>query len=90
MKLAIQEGGPIYCGIKIYGDFFSIGSRIYSVDTRYSYQGYHAVAVTGWGESETGTKYWHAINSWGKSWGFGEGGRATRATAGSPCERLPA
>ena len=30
----------------------------------------HSVIITGWGETEDGTKYWVVRNSWGPRWGL--------------------
>ena len=67
MMNQIQTQGPVETTFKVYRDFYSYRSGIYSYASG-SYLGGHAVKVIGWG-STNGVNYWIAQNSWGTSWG---------------------
>jgi len=34
-------------------------------------QGHHAIKIVGWGQTQSGEKYWHVANSWGAGWNGG-------------------
>ena len=40
--------------------------------------GYHAIAIIGWGVESDGTKYWIIRNSWGPEWGQNGYGKILR------------
>lgn len=85
MQMAIMNDGPIVTGLNIYTDFlyypqitqvyytqssFTVGGR--TIQTKY--EGGHAVAVVGWGETVDGNgqplPYWICQNQWGTGFGF--------------------
>lgn len=85
MQMAIMNDGPIVAGLNIYTDFlyypqitqvyytqssFMVGGK--TIQTKY--EGAHAVAIVGWGETVDGNgqplPYWICQNSWGQSFGF--------------------
>lgn len=76
MKKELYEGGPFYCAMAVYDDFFSYsGLKPYKPGKNATLIGGHAIEVIGYCEpgedprekfSETG--YWICKNSWGKDW----------------------
>jgi len=85
MQMAIMNDGPIVTGLNIYTDFLYYPqiSEVYSTVSSFvigsttvqtKYEGAHAVAVVGWGETVDGNgqplPYWICQNSWGKGFGF--------------------
>jgi cathepsin B len=60
--------GPIETSFKVYQDFFSYKSGVYSHITG-DLQGKHAVKFVGWGLTEDRLHYWIVANSWGEDWG---------------------
>jgi cathepsin B len=68
MQTEIINNGPIQVGFDVYNDFFSYSSGVYSHTTG-DKAGGHSVYLIGWGVEADGTKYWTAVNSWGKYWG---------------------
>lgn len=67
MKKELFEKGPFVAIFKVYDDFFTYSSGIYSHITG-RYVGNHAVKIVGYG-TENGTDYWIVANSWGTEWG---------------------
>lgn len=63
------EKGPIITGFRVYQDFMSYKSGIYT-HVSGGFLGGHAVKVIGWGTDPSGIDYWIAVNSWGKEWGM--------------------
>ncbi len=67
IKQAIMDYGPVAVGMIVYEDFPAYSEGIYSHTTE-EIEGYHSVALVGFGE-ENGVKYWIAKNSWAYWWG---------------------
>lgn len=68
MRVAIAEGGPIFVGFQVYEDFMTYSGGVYSHASGGAAGG-HAVTIIGWGETDSGLKYWICQNSWGSHWG---------------------
>ncbi|CAE8654014.1 unnamed protein product [Polarella glacialis] len=68
---AMQEelfcNGPFSVAFKVYDNFFSLSTGIYTA-TGGDVAGGHAANLIGYGTSG-GTDYWELMNSWGSSWG---------------------
>jgi hypothetical protein len=65
LKTALVTDGPLVVGMKIYGDFLTYTSGVYS----YAYgalQYYHALLLVGYVDSG---QYFIVKNSWGSGWG---------------------
>lgn len=67
IKQKVAEGKALYVSFKVYNNFFSYSSGIYSQISG-DYKGGHAVVAVGYG-THSGTKYWALQNSWGANWG---------------------
>jgi len=65
----IMANGPIEVAFTVYRDFLTYKSGVYET-TSYDSLGGHAVKMTGWGETDDGTKYWVIHNSWNEQWGM--------------------
>jgi cathepsin C len=77
MMLEIQNNGPIVVGIEAPPLLFAYKSGVFDhrglknykmTSTRFE-PANHAVLCSGWGETESGQKYWIIKNSWGPNWG---------------------
>ncbi|CAO1329683.1 unnamed protein product [Diamesa hyperborea] len=70
----IYHHGPVQATMRVYHDFFTYQTGVYS-HTRFGTDqrsGFHSVRLIGWGQEDNGyknVKYWIAANSWGKWWG---------------------
>ena len=64
IKEAISQG-PVTSSMKIYEDFDAYSSGIYE-HTSGVFDGWHAVHLIGWDDTE---QYWIAKNSWSEYWG---------------------
>jgi C1A family cysteine protease len=65
LKAAIYANGPLVTTMAVYSDFYSYSSGVYS----YSFgplEGYHAVVLVGWDDSQ---QCFIVKNSWGTWWG---------------------
>jgi cathepsin C len=77
MMLEIQNNGPIVVGIECPSLLFAFQSGVFDHRGLNNYKesstrfepANHAVLVSGWGETESGQKYWLMKNSWGADWG---------------------
>jgi cathepsin C len=77
MMLEIQNNGPIVVGIEAPPTLFSYKSGVFDHRGLKNYKmtstqfepANHAVLCAGWGETESGEKYWLIKNSWGPTWG---------------------
>ncbi|XP_076766846.1 putative peptidase C1-like protein F26E4.3 [Xylocopa sonorina] len=77
IMLEILTSGPVQATMRVYQDFFSYKSGIYTHTTTVEpYEsGYHSVRIIGWGEDSpvyhqgSPNKYWLVVNSWGEQWG---------------------
>ena len=65
LKSAIYDYGPVVVSFRVYTDFDSYSSGVYSYTTG-KYRGAHAVLVVGWDDS---VKAFIVKNSWGPYWG---------------------
>ena len=68
MQSALKQGGPIHTHFRVYQDFMSYSSGIYTYTTG-EFLGWHAVRVVGWGYHND-TNFWIVANSWSKEWGM--------------------
>ncbi|MGC9195759.1 MAG: C1 family peptidase [Syntrophobacteraceae bacterium] len=67
IKTAVYSYGPVLAWFKVYSDFFSYSSGVYSVTPLASYQGNHFVVIVGWDDTAGA---FIVKNSWGTSWGM--------------------
>ena len=68
MKAELQNG-PISCAIEATEEFDAYdGKSIYEQDVG-TVELNHAIAVVGYGKTESGQEYWIGRNSWGTYWG---------------------
>ncbi len=67
IKTAVYSYGPVLAWFRVYSDFFSYSSGVYSVTALASYQGNHFVVIVGWDDSAGA---FIVKNSWGTSWGM--------------------
>jgi len=65
VKNAIYTNGPVAAWFRVYEDFYSYSSGVYTY-TSGTYQGNHFVLVVGWGDSDNA---FIVKNSWGTDWG---------------------
>lgn len=70
LKNAVFTHGPIVVAMRVYNDFFSYASGVYTYTSGY-YVGGHAVTIVGYGDDATfpGGGYFIVKNSWGTDWG---------------------
>jgi cathepsin B len=62
--------GPLDATFIVYSDFDSYeAGQIYKHQSG-DFEGLHSVKIVGYGESDTGEKYWTVANSWGTDWPF--------------------
>ncbi len=64
LKANIQSG-PVFTMMAVYTDFYYYNSGVYE-HVSGGLEGYHAVAIFGWDDSD---QCWIVKNSWGSSWG---------------------
>lgn len=74
-----MKHGPLVVNFEPANDFMNYKGGIYhSVEPEWINNGGempewervdHSVILYGWGETETGVKYWNLVNSWGSDWG---------------------
>ncbi|WP_028322949.1 C1 family peptidase [Desulfatiglans anilini] len=65
IKNAIYNNGPVVVWYKVYSDFYSYSTGVYT-KTSGTYEGNHFVLVVGWNDSNNS---FICKNSWGSSWG---------------------
>jgi C1A family cysteine protease len=65
LKSELCTYGPLIAGMRVYKDFISYQSGIYS-KVKGSFQGYHAVLIVGYNDAG---QYFIVKNSWGTGWG---------------------
>eukprot|EP00123_Amoebidium_parasiticum_P015634 comp23075_c3_seq1/m.37006 comp23075_c3_seq1/g.37006 ORF comp23075_c3_seq1/g.37006 comp23075_c3_seq1/m.37006 type:complete len:389 (-) comp23075_c3_seq1:92-1258(-) len=65
----IYHHGPITVAYNVYEDFNAYKDGIYFRTTEDPNYDGHIVAVVGWGETDSGVKYWTVLNSWNHLWG---------------------
>lgn len=65
IKNAIYSNGPVVVWYKVYSDFYSYSTGVYT-KTSGTYEGNHFVLVVGWNDSNSS---FICKNSWGSSWG---------------------
>jgi len=69
MMAEIYARGPIACDVDATPLHEYVGGVLSDTDPLHKITN-HIVSVVGWGtDATTGTKYWHARNSWGEYWG---------------------
>lgn len=66
IKNAIYNNGPVVVWFKVYTDFYSYSSGVYTYTTG-SFEGNHFVLVTGWNDAESA---FIVKNSWNTTWGI--------------------
>ena len=71
MMAEIYARGPIACSVYAHGESFDNYSSGVIQDSKQYNETTHVVAVTGWGTSSDGIKYWVGRNSYGTTWGEG-------------------
>ena len=68
MMKEIKERGPIACRNATDNNFKNYTNGIIThLKDSPNMPFNHAVSITGWGISSTGTKFWFARNSWGSN-----------------------
>jgi C1A family cysteine protease len=70
IKEALVNHGPLATGMDVYSDFYGYSGGVYR-RTSGTYQGGHAVLITGYTDNANvpGGGYFIAKNSWGTGWG---------------------
>jgi C1A family cysteine protease len=64
-KNVLSAKGPLVAGLAVFADFYSYRSGVYR-HVQGALQGYHAVSVVGYDDSQ---QCWICKNSWGPAWG---------------------
>jgi C1A family cysteine protease len=74
MKAELLNGGPFYCSLTIYKDFYNFsGIRVYESNHKHKVGG-HAIEIIGYCDKNVDTRYgfegsyWICRNSWGANW----------------------
>ncbi|KAF4660323.1 hypothetical protein FOL47_007198, partial [Perkinsus chesapeaki] len=67
IKSEIMANGPVSASMKVYEDFLTYKSGVYSHMTG-AELGSHGVKIIGWG-NEGGEDFWLVVNSWNEEWG---------------------
>lgn len=98
MMEELMNKGPIVVSFEPTSDFMYYNGGVYhSVDAEWVRKGLdkpewekvdHSVLLYGWGETETGQKYWILRNSWGSDWGEDGDFRIKRGVDESAVESL--
>ncbi|MEE4354833.1 MAG: C1 family peptidase, partial [Desulfococcaceae bacterium] len=65
MKSAVYNSGPVVTTMAVYSDFYSYRQGVYSYTSGYL-DGYHAIVIVGWDDSQS---CFIVKNSWGTWWG---------------------
>jgi len=75
MKSELLNGGPFYCAMTVYEDFYSYtGENVYIHNLSSKKIGGHAVEIVGYCDEDVDKRsgftdaYWICKNSWGKDW----------------------
>ena len=71
MKAEIYARGPVACSVYAHAESFEGYSGGVIKDATQYNSTTHVVAITGWGVTDSGTKYWIGRNSFGTTWGEG-------------------
>ena len=78
----IFKNGPVVTSFEPTPDFIYFKSGVYKPIKKTAWQSFghnvakewvkvdHSVLITGWGETNDGTKFWVVRNSWGPRWGL--------------------
>eukprot|EP00770_Monocercomonoides_exilis_P004764 MONOS_4740.1-p1 / transcript=MONOS_4740.1 / gene=MONOS_4740 / organism=Monocercomonoides_exilis_PA203 / gene_product=cathepsin B11 cysteine protease / transcript_product=cathepsin B11 cysteine protease / location=Mono_scaffold00130:46923-48315(-) / protein_length=232 / sequence_SO=supercontig / SO=protein_coding / is_pseudo=false len=69
MKQALKQYGSLVVGMNILPSFWTYKSGIITTGGKVI-DPYIALRIVGWGENESGEKYWIVQNNWGDSWGM--------------------
>jgi cathepsin B len=75
MKTELVTGGPFYCAMTVYDDFFSFtGNRVYTRSKGSSIVGGHAIEIIGYSDEGQDPRkgftkaHWICRNSWSQQW----------------------
>jgi len=67
LRQYLYDNGPVSVGVHADEWFYYSGGVF---DSSCQQENDHAVLLTGWGETSSGTPYWIIKNSWGEDWGI--------------------
>ena len=68
MKSQMAAGRVVLAGIKVYSNFYRLGSKVYE-SGQGSFRGGHAILLVGYDDSKGSNGAFKIFNSWGTGWG---------------------